>query len=163
MRPSPLQLDSYYIAELHFLEQEYKSADEQAAVTIADLKVEVEAHVHKTNPLERMCELTVELDDAAKKNFPYTFRIVLVGFFEISKQYPSEHVDVMFNANAPALLYSAARELLSLISGRSFSAAVLLPSVTFIQPIEKAEAGQKAAKSAKKLSAKKKTKTVRKK
>jgi preprotein translocase subunit SecB len=168
MRPSPLQLESYYVTELHFAEQGHGASEEESALTPADLQVEVGSATHEENSLKRIYQLTIELTDEAQKRLPYTFRVVLVGFFEISKHYPSEHAEVMVNANAPALLYSAARELLTLISGRSFSAPVLLPSVTFIQPVEQAEATTgKASKSAKpaskKASAKGGAKTARKK
>jgi preprotein translocase subunit SecB len=168
MRPSPLQLESYYVTELHFAEQDHSLSEGESALTPADLNVEVGSTEHEENSLKRIYQLTIELNDGAKKKLHYTFRVVLVGFFEISKHYPSEHAEVMVNANAPALLYSAARELLTLISGRSFSAPVLLPSVTFIQPVEKAEAmPSKASKSVKptgkKASAKSGAKTARKK
>lgn len=139
MRPSPLQLDSYHVTELHFAEQDHGAFEEESAVTPADLHVEIGSAAHEENSLKRIYQLTIELTDEARKKLPYRFRIVLVGFFEISKYYPSEQAEVMVNANAPALLYSAARELLILISGRGFYAPVLLPSVTFVHSVEKAE------------------------
>lgn len=168
MRPSPLQLESYYVTELHFTEQGHGPSEEEYALTPADLNVEVGSAAHEENPLKRIYQLTIELTDEAQKKLPYSFRVVLVGFFEISKHYPSEQAEVMVNANAPALLYSAARELLTLISGRSFSASILLPSVTFIQPIEKIESTPSTASKptkpvGKKASPKSSTKTARKK
>jgi len=124
---------------MQFAEQDHGLSEEESALTPADLNVEVGSTAHEENSLKRIYQLTIELTDEAQKKLPYTFRVVLVGFFEISKHYPSEQAEDMGNANAPALLYSAARELLTLISGRSFSASVLLPSVTFIQPAEGAE------------------------
>lgn len=160
MRPSPLQLESYYVTELHFAEQNQGASKEEAALTPADLKVEVASVEHQENSLKRIYQLIIELNDEAKKKLPYTFRVVLVGFFEISSHYPSEHAEVMVNANAPALLYSAARELLTLVSGRSFSAPVLLPSVTFIQPVERVEPSlDKASAPAKAISKKSSTKS----
>ena len=163
MRPSPLQLDSYYVTELHFAEQDHGSPESESNLTPADLSVEVRSSVYEENPLKRAYQLVIELTDEAQKKLPYTFRIVLVGFFEISKHYPSEQAEVMINANGPALLYSAARELLTLISGRSFFAPVLLPSVTFIQPVTQPEATpRKAAEPAsKRAPAKGATKTAR--
>jgi preprotein translocase subunit SecB len=163
-----LQLDSYYVTELHFAEQDHASFEGESALTPADLNVEVGSGAHEENSLKRIYQLTIELTDEAKKKLPYTFRVVLVGFFEISKDYPSEQAEVMVNANAPALLYSAARELLMLISGRSFSAPVLLPSVTFIQPFEKAgmtpgKASEPTKSANKKTSTKRGAKTARKK
>lgn len=168
MRPSPLQLESYYVTELRFAEQDHGLSAEESALTPADLNVEVGSAAHEENSLKRIYQLTIELTDEAQRKLPFTFRVVLVGFFEISKHYPSEQAEAMVNANAPALLYSAARELLTLISGRSFYASVLLPSVTFIQPVEKAEATpSKASKTvkptSKKASAKSGAKTARRK
>ncbi len=65
---------------------------------------------------------------------------MLVAFFEVIPEWPPEQVDRLFSANAPALLYSAAREALATVTGRGPYPEIFLPSVTFVQlPSEKTE------------------------
>jgi preprotein translocase subunit SecB len=92
------------------------------------------------NSLGRTCQLLVELKDATSSKFPCEFSIMLVGFFEVIPEWPPEQVGRLFSANAPALLYSAAREALATVTGRGPYPEILLPSVTFVQlPSEKTE------------------------
>jgi preprotein translocase subunit SecB len=64
---------------------------------------------------------------------------------EFFESHEPEKTEQLVTVNGPALLYSAARELLALISGRGpFPDAnmhVLLPSITFLQfkPMKKKE------------------------
>jgi len=170
MRPSPLQLEGYLVTELSFKAQpnfEYDLENPLTTVQPADLTVEVALAEHQDDRLRRNCDLTVGLTDPTGIKFPYVFRTVFTGFFRISENYPAEQVDLMFATNAPALLYSAARELLATVTGRGPYPSVTLPSVTFLPSLtEVAEQKQSAINDArparKKTAAKSKTKPARK-
>jgi preprotein translocase subunit SecB len=56
----------------------------------------------------------------------------LVGFFEVDTGLPEEVIGDVVAANAPAILYSAARELILLVTGRGPFPPFSLPSATFI-------------------------------
>lgn len=161
MRASPLLLEQYIITELHVSAQsDFKlTAEDAGKILPQDLQVEVVEGRHEENSRLRSCQLTVELEDSTGDKFPYTFLISLVGFFEIIKEWPESQVDILFSANAPALLYSAARESLAMITARGPYAEALLPSVTFIQPPskEQAEPERKALPAAKSKQASKGT------
>jgi len=136
MRSSPLLLKDYFTTSLSFSAQpEFKSSGNFDArnILVSDLKVNVEQSKQEDNPLQRSCYLSIELDDPSGTKYPCSFSISLVGFFEIIPEWPTEQVDVLFSANAPALLYSAAREALATVTGRSPFRAILLPSITFVQ------------------------------
>jgi hypothetical protein len=62
----------------------------------------------------------------------------------------------MVRTNAPALLYSAAREALMYLTGRGRSPAILLPSITFLEPPKPPPTKQGKQKTAAKRVAKKK-------
>lgn len=135
MRPSPLQLEDYLVTELRFKTQPDFAYDLDTPLTPlqpTDLRIEVVLAKHPEEHLRRRCELTIELADPTGSTFPYVFRTAFTGFFRISADYPAKQVELMFAANAPALLYSAARELLATVTGRGPYPAVTLPSVTFV-------------------------------
>ncbi len=76
----------------------------------------------------------VRSKDEGEGTYPYTFQLTYVGFYKVVKQYPSDRIEQMVKTNAPALLYSAAREAIVYLTGRGRSPAILLPSITFLQP-----------------------------
>jgi preprotein translocase subunit SecB len=146
MRSSPLLLKEYFTTSLSFSATPGFEANTPDAGVISpkDLKVEVLEGQQEDNPLQRTCQLIIELNDATGSKFPYNFSIVLVGFFEVIPEWPSDRVDQLFSANAPALLYSAAREALATVTGRGPYPEILLPSVTFVQsPDKKVEQNEK--------------------
>jgi preprotein translocase subunit SecB len=152
MRPSPLLLEQYIITELHYSAQQNfdGSAPDAGRILPGDIQVEVIEGVHEENALLRSCQLTIELEDTTSTKYPCIFLISLVGFFEIIKEWPEDKVDQLFSSNAPALLYSAAREALAMVTGRGPHGAILIPSVTFIQlPNDKAEPKMKELPAAK--------------
>lgn len=158
MQPSPLQLEAYFLKELSFsIADGLETAPTRSPKTDnIGIKVEIDAHPRDDNPLKWRCELTVESAEEPDSDPPYSFRITFVGFFHVVKGYPAERVELMARTNAPALLYSAAREALVPITSRGPYPAVVLPSVTFLEaPPPKPEGGNGAAEAAKKTPTKK--------
>ncbi len=149
MHVSPLRLEGYYVKELHFsLQTKWKvESDYPALIAAKDIAVIIVAGQHKENGRERFFEVTIELQKQALRRYPYNFRTTLVGYFEISERFPAEHAETMVNANAPALLYSAARELIASTTGRGPLPALTLPSVTFIQTPNSRRAPAKSSRS----------------
>lgn len=151
MRPSSLLLNLYYLEELCFsVNPKYKydpsSEEEEPKIQPGDIEVNVAPFHHPGDPLQWYFKLGVKLDEKEGR-FPYIFSIKLVGFFEVSKEYPSELADRLALVNAPSILYSAARELLAVATARAQHLSVILPLVTFYEPpaatAPKAEAGTK--------------------
>lgn len=135
MQASPLSLRDYFTTDLSF--SAIANFDLERLKTLViwpdDLSVEVGEWRNETNPLKRRCKITVELKNSEKKEFPYVFSITLIGFFEIADWWPLEQVDNLFSANAPALLYSAAREAIAAVTGRGPYNRIILPSVMFVK------------------------------
>lgn len=137
MTLSPLQLHRYFVEEVFCKANPDFDRDKESR--IKDFQVFFETGEDKS-PLLRRIRLTVEQNLTKDGNEPFAFKIVMVGFFEVVKAYfesqGSEKAEQLVNVNGPALLYSAARELLALVSGRGPYADenlnVLLPSITFL-------------------------------
>ena len=135
MQISPLQLEGYFLKEVTF------SLNEEIEEKPAELKksenlgVEVSVSVDCLDKRKRRwrCKLTLDLKPKDETNSAYTFHLVLVGFFFVSKNYPKEKVELLAKTNCPAVLYSTAREMLVTVVRRSPFAPVLIPSVTFLE------------------------------
>lgn len=138
MTLSPLQLQRYYLEE--FACKANPDFNEKGEGKPENFQVYFESGVNDKNSLQRRIRLTIEQKLGKDGKEPYSFKVVMVAFFEVAKKFfdekGAEEVDKIVNANGPALLYSAARELLALISGRgphtNKDLDVFLPSITFI-------------------------------
>lgn len=129
MRPAALQLNSYFVESLRFdAQQEFNSKSGTCQPLPDDLTWNLES-ASTPNDL-RAYRLTLALT-ARDGRFPYAFEIVLVGVFDFDPNFPSEDAQKLADANAPAVLYGAAREIISSVTARGPFKALCLPSVTF--------------------------------
>ncbi|MBX3277616.1 MAG: protein-export chaperone SecB [Acidobacteria bacterium] len=147
MQPSPLQLKYYLLADLQFtVSDDFKDVPAPAGYDVMEFIINVETNRIDEAPLRWRSELTIESKEAAGRRLPYGFRIKYVGFFEVVPQYPSDKVELMVRTNAPALLYSAARETLLTLTARGPVPALILPTVTFLQnqtDVEKSKSAER--------------------
>ncbi|HEV7397773.1 MAG TPA: protein-export chaperone SecB [Pyrinomonadaceae bacterium] len=142
MRPSQLLLDNYYLDEFSFsLSDDYtfEPGVDEPKIGPEDLEVTVDTARHPEDPLQWMFKLAVSLKNKDNR-FPFTFLIRLTGFFEVSKDCPTDLVDRLALVNAPSILYASAREILAVVSGRSRFLTLFLPSVSFFEPTKEAKA-----------------------
>lgn len=159
MNPSPLQLEHYLVTAFSFAANREFDDDQNAGnPQAADLRFEVNPLRHEDHPNRWMFELVVELPDQKEKNQPYSFRIEMVGFFAVTDSYPKEKAELLANVNGPALLFSAAREIVATMTGRGPYPALFLPSVMFVPLAAKEPATPQAKTTSRKKSQKKQSK-----
>ena len=174
MEPSPLHLEGYHVAEFSFRLNEafekkttfgawtgyHYQADKTWKVEPTDFTVDAEI-ARKIDDPSRLRYVLKIVSAGRKDQFPYSFRLSLVGYFHIDKQFPEEQAYLLVYASAPSLLYGAAREMLATMTGRGPYPAVILPTATFIDDAKvRAEnaAKQIAARTTPKLGTKRVTK-----
>ena len=135
MQASPLQLEAYFLKNVKFsLSDDLQSLPESMAeMRGLDIKVQDETGFDDTRQLWRS-EVRVTATNKDKEKVPYTFDVVMVGFFRVHESYPKENAELMARTNAPALLYSAIREVVGNMTSRSPFPTIFLPSVTFLRP-----------------------------
>jgi preprotein translocase subunit SecB len=131
MQPSPLQLEKYLIKQLEFAVKEDFDVHQKNLPT-PRMNVEVFATPHPEEPRAYRLDLNIRSEDEFSHALPYRFNITMRGFFRVVPQYPAEQVETLTRVNGPALLYSAAREVIITLTGRGGYPPVLLPSITFI-------------------------------
>jgi preprotein translocase subunit SecB len=159
MQISPLQLEGYFLKEVSFKLNEAIDEKPSELKHSEDLGVGVSISVTELDKEERRyrCELILDLKPKKDKDSAYNFHLVLVGFFNVSKNYPEDSVELLAKTNCPAILYSTAREMLVTVVRRSPFIPVLIPSVTFLETDKNKTESNKADSSAPKSSRRKKT------
>jgi preprotein translocase subunit SecB len=136
MQNSPLQLEDYMVKRLRFALTSplNEMFDPQTAYDSLDIEVTTQTNNRNNDPLCWRSEISIRSKDEKEGIYPYTFELVYVGFFRVHQGFPNERIEQMVRANAPALLYSAARETLMYLTGRGRLPPIMLPSLTFIEP-----------------------------
>lgn len=135
MRSARLQLENYFVEELLFQirPSEKLANSKRLGLFPSDLRIAVALGENKSDSLKKLCRLTIGLTDKKKDTLPYSFKIDLVGFFKLDPECSEELKEALIKINAPSLLFTAARELLLLISSRSAYGPLMLPTVAFPQ------------------------------
>jgi preprotein translocase subunit SecB len=135
VKNSPLQLEDYFVSDLQFslllnLKDVPPSGQDFDPV---NMKLNAKTEMRERNPRKWRCVLRVGAHPKEGQNYPYSFSIEYTGFFSVIDEFPAEFVEQMVRTNAPAVLYSSAREALMHLTGRGRLTAVLLPSITFLE------------------------------
>ena len=142
MQASKLQLENYFVDEVSFRLKDavLKKQNAESNLTPQDLEIEVRLGESKNEERKRFCQIEIKPKEKRAKRFAYDFRIVLVGFFELSAECSDEDAAVLINNTAPSMLYTAAREYLLTMTGRTRYLPILLPTVLFVPEQKSARA-----------------------
>lgn len=133
MQPSKMQLENYFVEEAFFSLQsdQIENIEDLPNLQSEDLKIEVGLGEGKDDCFKRFCQLTVNLNEKAAEAFPYKFKIQMIGFFNLDSTVSEEELDMLMTNGAPSMLYTAAREYLLLVTGRTRFLPLMLPTVFF--------------------------------
>lgn len=149
-----MQLENYFVEELAFqVRQDYEPDSENPPkLNPSDLEIEVRLGEIKEDTFKKMCHLTVTLKENLEKAFPYNFTLSMVGFFQMDASCSENEVEILLKNSAPSMLFTAARELLMIVTGRARFQPLMLPTMAFLPKLR-----AKRADSAKVLKPKVKT------
>lgn len=130
---SPLELKFHYVKELSFsiIESYIDKNLSDVQVDSPQIAVEVKTEKINDNLREWRIEVLIENQEGVSSDFPYSFRIVLVGFFHVSDEWPDNRVENLAKVNGTSLLFSAAREILVTVTSRTGFPSTVLPVVMF--------------------------------
>ncbi len=132
---SHLQLETYFLKEISYAVKNdlYTIPEKVSEITPVGLEIaDLTAPVDESDNAWR-CELTIKSSDDDEGNPFYNFRIVMVGFFKVHPELPTDYAQALAESNCPAVLYSTSREIIATVTRRSPYPAVLLPLVTFVK------------------------------
>jgi preprotein translocase subunit SecB len=132
MRLAPLQLKKYFITHLKVVAQRQYDSKNPQLYDFKELQNATNIRKNKENPNIFQISLVLKQIVKPKANLPYSFDTQIVGIFEVLPDWPRNRVDELVQINGPAMLYSAAREILAQVTGRGPWGTITLPSVNFI-------------------------------
>jgi preprotein translocase subunit SecB len=145
MNPSPLQLERYFFSKIQL--DAHADAGAQPGY---DLECSVEVGRANDNPRRFQVKLKISLHPPGKTAAQYTGEFEIVGFFQVAKTWPDDQVSRLVEANGPAVLFGALREMIANLTARGPWPQITLHSVTFVsapssQPTGKPKARAKTS------------------
>lgn len=129
MNPSPLQLERHFFTKIHV--DAHRDSDLSPNVKLSS---EVEIARADQDPKRFQLTLRLKLLPSSDKKPNYTAEIHVIGLVRVAENWPEAKVLQLVEANGPALLYGAAREMLCNLTARGPWPMLCLNSVTFVQP-----------------------------
>lgn len=146
---TPLRLERYFFTKINMESNpDFKASDAPASNPLeTEVGVNVELLKHVENPV---FQLTLTLDHflAKEAHLPYKIALQIVGIFAINPEPMPTNLERLITVNGASILYSAARELVLLLTGRGPWSPLQLPTINFHSAIP--ENQEKASKTTQK-------------
>jgi len=139
MKIAPLQLERYFVSELHFTVNHAFDPGREPVVKSEHFCAESVPVKDKENPTKWQIALRLKHQPDAATNSPYAFTVEIVGFFEVTKSFPDDHKDRLARTNGLTILYGIAREVVRSVTSSGPYPGILIPSVSFFEPINKTQ------------------------
>jgi preprotein translocase subunit SecB len=135
MKLAPLQLTDYFVLSIQVEALTDYDARKEQDLDVADLQVtENYVPAGEDKPNRFLIDLIIKQEALEGKNLPYSYELHMVGFIEVSPNFPGDKVQRAVETNGPSMLFGAAREILRAATGRGPYGPVLIPSTTFFKP-----------------------------
>ena len=132
MNKAPLQLKHYFITDIFVKAYHNYKLKQSQIYNIKNLQSDIKYRRHKTDKGKWQVQLKLRYTSQEEENMPYEFSVNIVGFFEIVSTLAESKIKVLVRYNAPAMLYSAACEIIATVSGRGPWGPFFIPTVSFI-------------------------------
>jgi preprotein translocase subunit SecB len=136
MKHSPLQLLRYFVPEMSFSANQ--AFNPEKACESGNEQFSVEAVVTKQKALENFpghswsVEMVISQKIKEGQNFPYQFKLTLVGMFACKDGVMTDDIENQFvRVNGSSMLYGAARELVRLTTTLGPWGEIILPTISF--------------------------------
>jgi preprotein translocase subunit SecB len=143
MKRSPLQVENYFLRELSFKVNEDYDDEKPLGDLFKGFQYFTDFFCYDKASHKWQCALGLRYTPGEGDNNPYSFLISLVGYFTVDADVSDREVEEkLIHANAPAVLYTIAREVLSSTSARARWKRINLPTVYF-PPVTSTEDAKK--------------------
>jgi hypothetical protein len=140
MRLAPLTLERYFAERFEFTVNPKCDLRQPLELRIDDLQVksridylpEAQIEAQSQNAARKAkISLGVCYQPAHEGNFPYSFRLDLVGFFAVATGLREVDPDRLLELNGSSILFGVAREMIASFTARGPFPLILLPSISF--------------------------------
>jgi preprotein translocase subunit SecB len=136
MKPAAISLLEYFATDLVLGTNPSFRPDQPLQFEDKDLVIAVDAKQDATAPRNgKRWQVTLDVrhQPAADANFPYSYRVVLVGQFGVGENVKPEDEERWAKIHASSVLYGMAREIVRALTGRGPYRPVILPTVSFYE------------------------------
>ena len=136
MKPAPITLIEYFATDLLLATNHTFQPDKPLQFTESDLVVEVKTHHNESAPKDEnrwQVSLEVRHQPGPAVNFPYSYKVVLIGQFSVATTVAKDSEEWMVRIQGASMLYSMAREIVRALTGRGPYRPVILPTVSFYE------------------------------
>lgn len=136
MKPARISLIEYFATDLllgtnpAFVPDQPVEFDDKDLVVVPTVKQNEKAPRDGTR---WQVTLEVRHQPAPGVNFPYSYRVVLVGQFGISDNVTTEDEERFVRIQGASVLYGMTREIVRVLTGRGPYRPVILPTVNFYE------------------------------
>lgn len=135
MRAAQISLTNYFVSELQFAANHAFDAAAPTTLQINDLQVVHDVEAKTADRRSWQLKLRVGSNAPAEQNMPCTFLVEIIGFVQVAESVSEDHIERLATINGLALVFSAAREVVRAVTARGPFKSVLLPTVTFWEPM----------------------------
>lgn len=134
MKTSPLQLEHYFVSDLHFAVNQAFDTTKKADLSDDQFVVDAALLRDEKSPDKWQVTLRVKHQPTASANAPYSFTVEVVGFLHVLPTYAHDK-ERLVRTNGPTILYGIAREVIRNVTSSGPHRGVLIPSVSFFEPL----------------------------
>lgn len=139
---APLQLERYVFTKLEVEANPDYVPQETVADNPIKLRLDIGLGEHQEDPTKFQVIVGIDELRAEKGTLPYRIALQAVGLFSVSKDFKHDDLKKVVQVNGASMLYSAARELVLLITGRGPWSGYQLPTISFYQAVNEATSQQ---------------------
>jgi preprotein translocase subunit SecB len=138
MTPAPLQLLDYWATTLRMDACPGYDPQDETKIDLDSIMVENEVKLLDSPDPEKagtqwLVGISVEQGPCHEANIPYTFSVTLQGVVLALPGGPEgERLERAVKANAPAMLFGVAREMIRALTSRGPHRAIIIPSTNFL-------------------------------
>lgn len=136
-KPSCLLLKNSFVTELRFSANPKFKPREKTLLEFEDLQIESTARQPSNDSKDWQVCLQISYAGKDKCNVPYSFRIVMFGYFGVAKDVPADEVEKFVQVNGSSVLFSSAREILKCAMANGPFSQIVLPAVSFFEQSKK--------------------------
>lgn len=139
MKPAPISLIEYFATDLSLVTNRKFLPDKPVQYIATESHVDVAlARNDRAGEPNHCWQVTLEVrhQTGPETNFPYSYRVVLVGQFGVAPSVKTEDEERTVRIHGASVLYGMTREIVRALTGRGPYRSVILPTVSFYEQKE---------------------------
>lgn len=135
MKTAPIALLEYFVTDLALSANPDYTTEKPLETNDGDFAVKTHQQPAPKEADDHRWQVSIEIIHQAAKgtNFPYAFRVVVVGFFKCESWVKPEDEERTVKIQGASVLFGMAREIVRAMTGRGPHRPVILPTVSFYE------------------------------